>query len=136
MLEDIAHFSPLAVAGGCPEDAAGEFLGECGVGITETIGVGDPKKVTAFEIWIFDKNDIQTVTKVLMSGHAFIDGAIRQRLATKGEPVMAEPGAVAMLETATLRLQARIVDINYGQSALPENSFFDNLILELAVWQK
>ena len=118
------------------DSAAGEFLGECGVGITETIGVGDPKKVTAFEIWIFDKNDIQTVTKVLMSGHAFIDGAIRQRLATKGEPVMAEPGAVAMLETATLRLQARIVDINYGQSALPENSFFDNLILELAVWQK
>jgi hypothetical protein len=44
--------------------------GECGVGISETIGVGDPKKVTAFEVWLFDKNDIQTVTKVLMSAHA------------------------------------------------------------------
>lgn len=118
------------------DSPGGEFLGECGVGITETIGVGDPKRVTAFEIWIFDKNDIQTVTKVLMSTHAFSDGAIRQRLAAKGEPVMAEPGAVAALETATLRLHARIVDINYGESALPENSFFDNLILELAIWQK
>ena len=41
----------------------GEFLGECGVGISETIGVGDPKKVTAFEVWLFDKNDIQDCDK-------------------------------------------------------------------------
>ncbi|HEX9017899.1 MAG TPA: hypothetical protein VF806_01860, partial [Anaerolineaceae bacterium] len=55
------------------DSASGEFLGECGVGISEPIGVGDPKKVTAFEVWLFDKNDIQTVTKVLMSEHAFND---------------------------------------------------------------
>ncbi|NJD60176.1 MAG: hypothetical protein FIA98_12345, partial [Anaerolineae bacterium] len=53
------------------DSPSGEFLGECGVGISETIGVGVPKKVTAFEVWLFDKNDIQTVTKVLMSDHAF-----------------------------------------------------------------
>jgi hypothetical protein len=116
------------------DSASGEFLGECGVGISETIGVGDPKKVTAFEAWLFDKNDIQTVTKVLMSAHAFGDNALRQRLAAKGEPVLVEPGTQTILETATLRLVARVVDINYGEGALPENSFFDSLILELAVW--
>jgi hypothetical protein len=114
----------------------GEFMGECGVGISETIGVGDPKKVTAFEVWLFDKNDIQTVTKVLMSTHAFNDTAIRQKLEAKGEPVLAEPGSQAVLETATLRLVARIVDLTYGEGALPEQSFFDGLVLELAVWQK
>jgi hypothetical protein len=114
----------------------GEFLGECGVGISETIGVGDPKKVTAFEVWLFDKNDIQTITKVLMSNHAFEDDATMQRLSAKGEPVLAEPGGQAELETATLRLTARIVDMNYGEGALPERSFFDSLILEIAVWQK
>ena len=116
------------------DSASGEFLGECGVGISETIGVGDPKKVTAFEVWLFDKNDIQTVTKVLMSAHAFGDNTLRQRLAAKGEPVLVEPGTQTILETATLRLVARVVDINYGEGALPENSFFDSLILELAVW--
>ena len=55
------------------DSPSGEFLGECGVGISETIGVGDPKKVTAFEVWMFDKNDIRTVTKVIMSEHAFRD---------------------------------------------------------------
>jgi hypothetical protein len=118
------------------DSPGGEFLGECGVGISETIGVGDPKKVTAFEVWLFDKNDIQTVTKVLMSAHAFADDTIRQRLAAKGEPVNSTPGGQVVLETATLQLVARVVDMAYGDGALPEESFFDKMIIELAVWQK
>lgn len=118
------------------DSPSGEFLGECGVGISETIGVGEPKKVTAFEVWLFDKNDIQTVTKVLMSEHAFADDVVRQRLAAKGEPVEASTGTQVVLETASLQLVARVVDMNYGEGALPDGSFFDSLILELAVWQK
>ncbi len=114
----------------------GEFLGECGVGISETIGVGDPKKVTAFEVWLFDKNDIQTVTKVMMSNHAFSDPNIRQRLLAKGEPQLVEPGKRILLETASLQMEARIVDASYGGGAMPTNSYFDRLTLELAVWPK
>ncbi len=118
------------------DSPTGEFLGECGVGITETIGVGEPKRVMAFEIWIFDKNDIQTVTKVLMSEHAYNDEAIRERLAAKGEPVLAKPGEEIVLETAQLQMRARVVDMAYGEDALPANSYFDRLTLELAVWPK
>jgi len=118
------------------DSPSGEFLGECGVGISETIGVGVPKKVTAFEVWLFDKNDIQTVTKVLMSAHAYNDPAIRQKLEAKGEPFQANSGGQTVLETATLRLVARVVDMAYGQGALPESSYFDSLVLELAIWQK
>jgi hypothetical protein len=118
------------------DSPSGEFLGECGVGISETIGVGVPKKVTAFEVWLFDKNDIQTVTKVLMSAHAFNDPTIRQKLEAKGEPFQAISGGQTILETATLRLVARVVDMTYGQGALPESSYFDSLVLELAIWQK
>jgi hypothetical protein len=118
------------------DSPSGEFLGECGVGISETVGIGDPKKVTAFEVWLFDKNDIQTVTKVLMSAHAFLDEDVRQRLAAKGEPVLSDPGSESVLETQTLRLVARVVDMAYGEGALPDSSFFDHLVLELAVWPK
>jgi hypothetical protein len=118
------------------DSPAGEFLGECGVGISETIGVGDPKKVTAFEVWLFDKNDIQTVTTVLMSQNAFADDATRQRLSAKGEPVQAEPSREMVLETATLRLEARVVDMSYGSGALPPESFFDRITLELVAWPK
>lgn len=118
------------------DSPAGEFLGECGVGISETIGMGDPKKVTAFEMWLFDKNDIQTVTKVAMSAHAFLDENSRQRLMAKGEPVLAEPGTETVLETEKLYMIARIVDLAYGEGALPEQSFFDRFIIELSVWTK
>ncbi len=118
------------------DSPTGEFLGECGVGISKHIGVGDPKKVTAFEVWLFDKNDIQTITKVLMSENAFNDPAAMQELQAKGEPVLIVPGAEVYLQTATLQLTARVVDMNYGQGALPQNSFFDRLTLELAIWPK
>jgi hypothetical protein len=114
----------------------GEFLGECGVGISEPIGVGEPKKVTAFEVWLFDKNDIQTVTKVLMSRHAFTDSSLRTRLAAKGDPFEMQPGSETELETATLRLVARVVDMAYGAGASPADSYFERVTLELAVWQK
>ncbi len=115
---------------------SGEFLGECGVGISETIGVGDPKKVTAFEVWMFDKNDIQTVTKVLMSAHAFSDPSTRAKLESKGELCLVEPGAQVVLETATLQMVAQIVDMQYGQGPLPQGSYFDRMAIELAIWPK
>ena len=118
------------------ETAKGEFLGECGSGISETIGVGEPKKVTATEVWLFDKNDIRTVTKVLMSEHAYNDPALRTKLAPKGEAVLARPGAVTALDTETLRVQVRIVDMQYGEGPLPPRSFFERLAVEIAAWPK
>lgn len=118
------------------DSPSGEFLGECGVGISDTIGVGEPKKVSAFEVWLFDKNDIQTVTKVLMSPHAYRDEATRQRLEAKGDPVLAQPGQEFILETARLQMVARIIDLQFGEGALPEESYFERLTLELAIWPK
>jgi hypothetical protein len=118
------------------DSPAGEFLGEYGVGVSETIGVGDPKKVTALEVWLFDKNDIKTATKVLMSAHAYRDQAVRQRLEAKGELVLIQPKQQVLLETATLQLRATVAEVEYGQGALPEESYFERVTLELSVWPK
>jgi hypothetical protein len=118
------------------ENDAGDFMGECGVGISESIGVGDPKKVTALEIWLFDKNDIRTVTRVIMSDYAFHDEALRARLASKGDQLLVEEGGESALETATLILRARIVELEYGEGPLPTRSFFQRLTLELGIWIK
>ena len=118
------------------EAQSGEFLGECGIGISETIGFGDPKKVTAFEVWLFDKNDIQTVTKVIMSEHAYKDTATFQRMEAKGEPILLEPGKQVVLETKALQLVAVISDMKYAEDALPEKSHLEKLTLELAVWPR
>lgn len=118
------------------DSPSGEFLGECGVGISETIGVGDPKKVTAFEVWMFDKNDIQTVTKVLMSPYSFSDNNYRSKLEAKGELVNIDSQKQIVMETQTLHMIATVSDMQYGQGAQPNGSFFDKVTIELAIWSK
>jgi hypothetical protein len=119
------------------ENANGDFLGECGVGISETIGATTPKNVTAFEVWLFDKNDIRTITKVIMSDHAFFDEALKAKLAPKGEPVLARENETIILETATLIINADITEMEYGDSSdLPDASYFDRFTIELSAWAK
>ncbi|MCC6299711.1 MAG: hypothetical protein IT314_10460 [Anaerolineales bacterium] len=115
---------------------AGKYLGEYGVGICEKIGVGEPKKVTALEIWLFEENDIKTATKVLMSEHAFNDPTIRGRLEPKGDLISIKRGDEVLLETANLQLLATVIDLEYGMGSLPANSYFQRVTLEFAIWPR
>ncbi|MCP4427128.1 MAG: hypothetical protein GY803_21790 [Chloroflexi bacterium] len=118
------------------ENTGGDFLGECGVGIAESIGADSPKNVTALEVWLFDKNDIRTITKVVMSDHAFFDEALKAKLEPKGEPVLAREGETIVLETASLIINAEVKDMQYGTGTLPPQSFFEQVTLELSAWAK
>ena len=119
------------------ENVNGDFLGECGIDIAESIGTDSPKHVTAIEVWLFDKNDIRTITKVAMSDHAFFDEAIKAKLAQKGEPVLARPDEVIVLETASLIINARITEVDYGENPdVPPQSYFERFAVELSAWAK
>ena len=118
------------------ENGIGDFLGECGVSIAESLGTDSPKNVTAFEVWLFDKNDIRTITKVIMSDHAFFDDAIKAKLAPKGEPVLARESETVVLETATLIINAEVTELEYGTGTLPPQSFFERFTIELSAWSK
>ena len=120
------------------EDSNEMFLGECGAAIAETIGDGTPEKVTAIEIWLFDKDDfVRTLTGVFATTHAFNDPGIRSKLEPKGDVVVIQPGASLTLETNTLRLRATVIEMGYGTGpAVPPNSFLENTTIEIAVWQK
>ena len=119
------------------ESANGDFLGECGVGIAEAVGATTPRNVTAFEVWLFDKNDIRTITKVIMSDHAFFDEALKAKLAPKGEPVLARPNETIILETATLIINAEITEMEYGEGGdMPDGSYFDRFTIDLSAWAK
>jgi hypothetical protein len=114
-----------------------DFLGECGIGISETLGAGDPKKVTAFEAWLFDKSDIRTITTILASEYAFGDPDLRSKLEPKGDVTLMHPGEVIVLETTSLRVVARITELEYAQGGnLPANSFVQKVNFELQAWVK
>jgi hypothetical protein len=114
------------------ETSRGVFLGECGMGISETIGEGKPDKVVAFDLWLFDKADVRTVTQIIASDYAFKDPNLRTKLAQKGEIVLAEKDKLLHLETASLRLEARIIELVYATNPnYPLNSHFEKLVVEI-----
>ncbi|MBN2085375.1 MAG: hypothetical protein JW748_09125 [Anaerolineales bacterium] len=115
---------------------SGDFLGECGVGISEPIGVGEPKKITALEVWLFDRRPSRTSTTVLMSRYAHDKEDVRATLAPRGLPVLAAPGADFWMETPGLSLRVVIRELIYGSGPLPQNSYFERLTLQLEVWSK
>ena len=88
-------------------------------------------------MWLFDKNDIRTITKVIMTQHAFYDEAITAKLATKGEPALMRSGEVVALETNALIINARILDMEYGSNPdLPPDSYLERVTIELSAWAK
>jgi len=118
-------------------EVGSDFMGECGIGISETIGAGDPKKVTAFEAWLFDKSDIRTVTKVLASQYAYSDPDLRAKLEPKGDIILLSPGQEITLETSALRVKVHIKEAEYAQGAsLPPTSFVQKVNFEIQAWVK
>jgi hypothetical protein len=123
------------------EDVDNNFYGECGATVARTIG--DTNELAAIEVWLFDKEDfVRTVNAIFVSEHAFTDPAIRAELENKVENPRRDikvlrPGEVLILETNTLILQAKVVDVNYGGSpALPPNSYFDGLTVQMEAYFK
>ncbi|NPV08929.1 MAG: hypothetical protein HPY83_13325 [Anaerolineae bacterium] len=115
----------------------GEFLGECGVGVAETVGDSSPERACAMEIWLFDKGDIRTTTKLLVSDFALDDPDIRDTLAGRGEIVRASRGQSLRLETAGLELRTEVIDVRYGDEPdAPPHSYFQELTLELRVTRR
>ena len=116
-------------------EQARNFLGECGAGITETLGKDKPRQVTALEVWLFDKNDLRTATTVLMSERGFGDPELRARLEQKGEIVLIQPDLDIELKTRTLRVRARVIEIEYSDGETYPRGIFSKVSLKLGVWR-
>jgi len=112
------------------ESPEGDFLGECGMAISETLSDGTPNRATALEVWLFDKSDIRTVTQVLMSEWAYANTELRAALAAKGTLTLAGPGQEVVLETERLRVKATMREVSYGAEQPPE-SYFDRFVVDL-----
>lgn len=99
-----------------------EYFGECGVGAAAFAGE-DTELVNALEVWLFDKSDIRSEAKVLMSQYAYNNEDTREELASKGELVLARPGATFSLLGHRLQADGRIEDVQYLAGGPPESRF-------------
>ncbi len=116
------------------ETDEGDFLGESGMGIMKAIPGTTPKQVTAFDVGLFDKTDITTLSRVVMSQHAFEeDVELRNSIEAnpQAEAILAEPGKEFTLETTAMRVVATIDELEYGGE---NNEYFEKLKVTLQVF--
>ena len=109
----------------------GEFLGECGVGISDALSTEGAQRVGAFEVWLFDRAEIRTVSKFLVSEYANQDEAIHDRLVEKGDLLVARPGLTFLVETLSIGLSVTVTDVAYGGDIQRPHSYFSRLTVEM-----
>ncbi len=121
----------------------GEFLGEFGIGISEIVSFGNPKKVIAFDVWLFDKNDVKTATTVLTNSYALSVPFIAEKIKAKGNAfkpvdkiVNAEQVRQLMLETKTLIMEVNVLDFQLTKNKITNVIFFNRLSADIKVWTK
>ncbi len=114
----------------------GELIGECGASIADRLGLDTPARVSALAVWVFDKNDFQSTTKVLMSEYAYKEPNIRSKLTARGEPVLAQNNGVIEVLTSTLRVHVQVTGLQYNLDGNPPNSYFDRVTLNFTVYRR
>ncbi len=112
-----------------------DFLGQCGIVISDVLGVAEAQLVDAFDLWLFETQGTRTVSKVLASEYAYTDDDLSAKLARKGQVLLAEQGLVVTLETESLRLIATIRDLGYRDDQAQPDSIFDYLQMDMVVEQ-
>jgi hypothetical protein len=108
---------------------------QSGMGILEVIPGTSPKQVVAFDVGLFDKTDITTLSRVVMSESAYNDPNLRAKIEAnpQAEAVLARPGTEFDLETSAMRVKAKIEEMEYGQGD-GGRVYFNRLKLSLAVF--
>ncbi len=116
----------------------GTFVGEGGMEILKVLPNTSPKQVIAFDVGIFDKTDITTISRVIMSEYAYNDETIQTMVETNphAEAVLAQPGAEFTLESKAMRIEAKIENMVYGEESEESNVYFDSLTVSLAIFLK
>lgn len=117
------------------ETEDGDFLGESGIGIMDSIPGTSPKQVLSFDVGLFDKTDITTLSRVVMSEYAYNDETLRAKVDAnpQAQAILAEPGKKFSFETSAMRVDAEIEDVEYGDD---EKKYFTRLESNLKIFLK
>lgn len=113
----------------------GDFLGESGIGIMDSIPNTSPKQVVSFDVGLFDKTDITTLSRVVMSEFAYNDETLRAKVEAnpQAEAVLAERGKKFSFDTTALRVESEIIDLEYGDE---QKKYFEKLTTKINVFLK
>ena len=118
-------------------EAGSQFLGECGLSIATRIG----NELQSVEFWGFDMASQETRARIFAAPAAVSDPAL---IAAVGERVAdttldiapATLGAVLLLDTQSIQLQAQIRSVVCNYAGGSPDSGIESMQIEIIAWQK
>jgi hypothetical protein len=113
----------------------GELIGECGASIAHRYGMDVVSKVVALSVWVFDKNDFQSTSKVLVTPFALSLETIQRELASKGDLVQARPGLFEVV-TSQLRVEVEVRNLTLKPIENDPDGYFDSVDLDFRVFRR
>ncbi len=115
-------------------DAAGQYVGQCGLGLTTPVGRANDQ-AAALQVWLWDTNDPDTKVQVLMSEGAYRDTGLRDQLAGEHAAAPVRARSEFQLETYNLLLSGVIENVEYADQE-PANGIFAELVVRLRAYKK
>jgi hypothetical protein len=113
----------------------GELIGECGASVVERIGHDTPAKVAALAVWLFDKSDFQSTTKVLMSEYAFSDPLVKDKLKNRGDALPARNGRFDIV-TSTMRAEIEVSQLDFAPVGNQVQGYFEKVNLQFRIFKR
>jgi len=115
------------------------FLGDCGVTVAERLGVASPSPVVAFLVWVFDREDLNSANKLLLSPLAFYSNKIvRDKLANQyGQPSLVEAKEGTFeIKTSALRTEIEVRNLQFAPLEDIPGGYFQHVELTFRVYHR
>lgn len=114
-------------------EKASRYLGEYGIVVARVLDA-KPSQATALEIWLFDTQGAQTISKILASNFCFSQGNLRNELEQIGQVVLIQAGETTTLETKEIKAEAKVLQVEYESSSPDPQSAFKKVVIQIEVW--
>jgi len=108
-------------------------LGECGITVARVLDA-QSSQATALELWLFDTQGPQTISKVLASNFCFSQANIRSELEKIGQVILIQAGGIITLETKQIKAEANVLQVEYDPNSTNLQSLFKKVVIQIRVW--
>ncbi len=108
-------------------------LGECGITVAKVLDAKS-SQATAFELWLFDAQGPQTISKILASHFCFSQADFRNELEQIGQLALIQAGVTIVLETKRMKAEARVLQLEYEPNSPNPQSLFKKVAIQISVW--
>jgi hypothetical protein len=114
-------------------EESSRYLGECGITVAKVLDETS-NQASALELWLFDAQGAQTISKILASNFSFNQTSIYNELTQIGQTILIQAGDQIVLETKQIKVTANVLQVEYDPKSPKPQNLFKKVVIQIKVW--